>query len=570
MAEGRWNWSALACTGLMVLVGLVGCFTWSGCVDGVESRSGDANDTKAREAYPELEHAMRVLASDEPFVSRAQAVSVADQLVMAMEGKEPAVAARAARVAGDLRRRSYRTFHEVTDAREAIVQYGVASRSDDVELSCAARVAALGLRAEVESEARKVYLALYEESRKMLPTGCAEAARRAMDDLGAYRADAEQMADLDRRAAQGVSSEDGGTREEKVVKPQLDAVVGPATIDSVEVFSARDSARVVIHLTSPALYEVGVIAGDAEQGPRVFVDLAKTKRGKARLEREAEGLVRRVRVGVHGDRTRVVLDLGREAYKRVFYLPEPFRVVMDISTVAPQVEAVVSTAAGTRQVRRVVLDPGHGGRDPGAIGPGGLREKDVVLDIAHRAAPVLSREMGIVTMLTRDDDRFVPLEERAARANAFHADLFLSIHCNAAEDDSARGVQTFVLARAKDESAHRIAARENAASMAAGYQMGAVLEELRGESMAEQSWRMALLLQRATLASLSENYGSVPDGGVRSAAFFVLLGAGMPAVLFEASFLSNPQEEARLATADYRQKLADGIANAVRAYRDGR
>jgi len=126
------------------------------------------------------------------------------------------------------------------------------------------------------------------------------------------------------------------------------------------------------------------------------------------------------------------------------------------------------------------------------------------------------------------------------------------------------------LAGAKDEVSRRLAARENAASMAAGQQMGAVLDELHLESVSHQSWQFATLLQRATLSSLSESYGAVPDGGVRSAAFFVLVGAQMPAALFEVSFVSNPQEETRLATVDYRQKLADGVVNAIRAYRDGR
>jgi N-acetylmuramoyl-L-alanine amidase len=221
-------------------------------------------------------------------------------------------------------------------------------------------------------------------------------------------------------------------------------------------------------------------------------------------------------------------------------------------------------------VRRVVIDPGHGGADPGAIGPGGLAEKEVTLDIAHRVAPILAREIGIVTMLTRDDDRFVSLEERAARANAFHAGLFVSVHCNAAESPERRGVQSFVLAQAKDEAAMRVAARENSTSAAVAEQLTGVVADLQTSDLIEQSAHFATLLQRATLASFAQSYADTPDGGVRSAGFYVLVGAQMPAVLFEASFLSNPQEEQRLATADYRQKLADGIANAIRAYRDGK
>lgn len=526
--------------------------------------------TSAVATFPELEHAMNVVQSEQGFTSRAQAVTIADQVALAAEGKPEQTKLRAAKVVGDLRRRAYRTFHVPTDAREAIVQYEKAAGSEDPELACNAKLAATVLRAEVEDEPREAFEAMYAASRDDGP--CDASYRRALRDLVAYRPDPVKLAAIDERARATAAGGDGRapSSEETVVKPGPDAKPGPAKIKSIETFSARDAARVVIHLTGPAMYDVGTLAGTAEQGPRVYVDLHETKRGKAPRLRESDGLVERVRVGAHKSKTRVVLDLSQRAYRRVFFLPEPFRVLIDVSTTAPRREVKGSTAAGQRRVRRVVLDPGHGGTDPGAIGPGGLREKDVTLDIAHRVAPILSRELGIVTMLTRDDDRYVALEERAARANAFHADLFVSIHCNAAEDPEHRGVQTFVLAKAGDEAALRLAARENAASAAAGHQVGAMLADLQVESVSQQSKQLAALLQRATMASLSESYGNAPDGGVRSAAFFVLLGAQMPAALFEVSFISNPEEESRLATADYRQKLADGIANAIRAYRDGR
>src|SRR5690606_19536524 len=122
-------------------------------------------------------------------------------------------------------------------------------------------------------------------------------------------------------------------------------------------------------------------------------------------------------------------------------------------------------------IRRVALDPGHGGHDPGAVGPRGLREKDVTLDIAHRAGPLIAQELGISTLLTRDTDVYVPLDERAAKANAFGADLFVSIHCNASADPSARGIMTFVLDESEDPLAMHVAARENAASPAAAAEL---------------------------------------------------------------------------------------------------
>jgi N-acetylmuramoyl-L-alanine amidase len=262
-----------------------------------------------------------------------------------------------------------------------------------------------------------------------------------------------------------------------------------------------------------------------------------------------------------------VLDLTAPAYRRVVYLPEPFRVLIDVATHPPEAEP---PSGALRPVQRVAIDPGHGGNDTGAVGPTGLREKDVTLDIAHRVAPVLARELGILTMLTRDGDRYVGLEERTARANAFHADLFVSIHCNAAPSDAARGVMSFVLDTSKDDVALKVAARENATPAEANPQVLSIARDLRLADIGSRSTRLAELLQRTTVASLSGAFGDTPDQGVKTAGFFVLVGAEMPSVLWETSFISNPTEEARLGRAEYRQKLADGVVNAVKAFRQGR
>jgi N-acetylmuramoyl-L-alanine amidase len=261
----------------------------------------------------------------------------------------------------------------------------------------------------------------------------------------------------------------------------------------------------------------------------------------------------------------VVLDLDGRAYRRVFYLPEPYRVVIDVARHPPG----ASTRGQARAVARVVLDPGHGGSDPGAIGPGGVKEKDVTLAIARKAAPVLARD-GTQVLLTRDDDRYVSLEERTARANAFNADVFVSIHCNAAENHQKHGVETYVLDTARDEMAGRIAARENATSQAAGAEIASILASMRLADQATRSSRLADLIERATLASVRGAYPDVTEGGVHTAGFYVLVGARMPGVLLETSYISNAADEARLASDDYQQRLADGIVNAVKAYREGR
>jgi N-acetylmuramoyl-L-alanine amidase len=182
---------------------------------------------------------------------------------------------------------------------------------------------------------------------------------------------------------------------------------------------------------------------------------------------------------------------------------------------------------------------------------------------------LVARELGIVTLLTRDSDDFVPLDERSARANAFGADLFVSIHCNATQAGEATGVMTFVLDESHDALASQIAARENAASPAAGAELAKVMSRVLDISSVNHSVKFAGLLQRSAMASLGPAYPEVRDGGVRRAGFYVLAGAHMPAVLFETSFISSSTGEARLNTGDYRQKLADAIVNAVRAYREG-
>jgi N-acetylmuramoyl-L-alanine amidase len=337
---------------------------------------------------------------------------------------------------------------------------------------------------------------------------------------------------------------------------------GPARVTGIERYGAKDAARVVVFMTRPTRFEVGEVEARSEH-PRVFVDIENASVA-ANASYDVGGLVQRVRTGVQPRGARVVLDLNGPVSRRVFYLPEPFRLVIDV-----QKEADSATAGEKRALRRVVLDPGHGGHDPGATGPSGLHEKDVVLDIAHRAAPLIARELGISTLLTRDGDQYVALDERTARANAFKADLFVSIHCNASEDGSAKGVMTFVLDAGREELAQRVAARENAASSEAAVELANAFSRLGDPASRAASARFAELLQRAAMASLAQRYPEVPNGGVKRAGFYVLAGARMPAVLFETSFISNLGGEASLNTGDFRQKMADGIVNAIRAYRDG-
>lgn len=336
-----------------------------------------------------------------------------------------------------------------------------------------------------------------------------------------------------------------------------------ARVSKVERYGSDDSARIVVHLDRPIRFRPSSKPGAATGGLVVDLEDAAYEGVDGY---ELEGLVRRIRFEPLTGGLRIAMHVREPAQHRAFYLPSPFRVVVDVSRLPARGSG---PSVRGRTVTRIALDPGHGGVDPGAKGPGGLSEKDLVLDIAHRTAPLLARELGVATLLTRDVDARVPLEERVARANAFGADLFISIHCNADRSGSARGVMTFVLDGARDTGLIRLTERENGAPVQHRGQLQRFASQFRGSATTERSTVFANLLQRATMASLWSRYPDSRDGGVHGAAFYVLAGARMPAVLFETSFVSHPVEEARLGTEAYRQKLSDGIVNAVRAYRAG-
>lgn len=484
----------------------------------------------------------------------------ADALAVEASHSTGDAATRALERAAELRLRLFRRERREADALEASELLRQLGRKE-ASARCRAELDRLLLEGELNADADATYRALYTLSRSA-DAACGARVSAALDVLDAFRPpEAVLVAGLEPRSRAATSAVPAVSATPSVQAPS--GAAESATLTRIERYSGKDAARVVVFVSKPVRFEVGSLGGAAGAGPRLFVDLRGAHySGKSALG--AEGLLERVRAAESADGTRVVLDLAESAEHRVFYVPEPFRLIIDVAKPSP------GGRAATREVRRVVLDPGHGGYDPGAIGPSGLREKDVALDIAHRAAPLIARELGISTLLTRDADVFVPLEERTARANAFGADLFVSIHCNAAERSGGSGVMTFVLDDSRDQLASRIAALENSASAEATSELARVMSRVGDRSSDARSAEFASLLQRAAMASLGPSYPDVPDGGVKRAGFYVLAGARMPAVLFETSFISSVRDETRFSTGDFRQKLADAIVNAVRAYKDGR
>jgi N-acetylmuramoyl-L-alanine amidase len=221
------------------------------------------------------------------------------------------------------------------------------------------------------------------------------------------------------------------------------------------------------------------------------------------------------------------------------------------------------------KVRKVVIDPGHGGRDAGAVGPHGLREKNVTLAIARKLANRL-RAQGLSVVLTRDRDVFVSLDDRTRIANEAHADLFVSIHCNAARRRNLSGVETWTLNVASNRYAARLAAYENAEDERRVSDLRLILRDLATKANAGDARELAQSVQSSLVRTLRSRVGSVRDNGVKQALFYVLLGTRMPSILVETAFLSNPEEEARLRSAKYQDGTADAIARGMRDFLDGR
>lgn len=215
--------------------------------------------------------------------------------------------------------------------------------------------------------------------------------------------------------------------------------------------------------------------------------------------------------------------------------------------------------------RTIVIDAGHGGHDPGTIGRGGLQEKDLVLDVAVRLERLVRKELGAEVLMTRSTDVYIPLEERTGIANAKGADLFLSIHANASRNPKARGIETYFLNFARSSHAEAVAARENAISEATLKDLQGLVKAITLNSKIDESRDFASAVQEAMVSGVRKVH-NVPDRGVHTAPFYVLIGASMPAVLAEIAFVSNPDDERRLRAPDYRDTLAHSLLRGVKSY----
>ena len=243
-------------------------------------------------------------------------------------------------------------------------------------------------------------------------------------------------------------------------------------------------------------------------------------------------------------------------------------------TVAPPALASKRNSNGDRtliralglKIGRVVIDPGHGGHDQGSTGPGGLLEKDLVLDIARRLGKLIEDRLGSEVIYTRDDDTFIPLESRTDLANEKKADLFLSIHANSSRYPNVSGIETYYLNFASTRDAMDIASRENAGSQKSVHDLGDLIEKITKHDKAEESKDFAGKMQAALYSAAARSNPSARNRGVKKAPFVVLIGATMPSILVEIGFVSNSREEGLLKRSDHRQKLAEALYKGVARY----
>lgn len=375
------------------------------------------------------------------------------------------------------------------------------------------------------------------------------------------------------------------------------SVAQSPTLESIRYWSGPEYTRIVLDLSAPVVANPNYLKGD---NPRLYFDLVYTDLSMSLPDEIIinNGLVQRVRSSrFDTQRSRIVIDLQQDLEYRTAILDSPHRLVIDIlgapsrqpvaqirrtpdssSFADDSIAGILHSSTDHQPVMRVrqnsngegirliVIDPGHGGRDPGAIGPSGLMEKDVNLALAQVVATALRQQLGVKVLLTRTDDRYLGLRERTEYANRVGADLFISLHANASTSSKPYGVETYFLNLSKTDEAAAVAARENGMSLQDISNLEAILFDLMANAKINESSRLAAEIQQSMVIGLTPKFSNIRDLGVKQGPFHVLLGASMPSALVEAAFITNPREEKRLKSADYQRQVANAIVKGIKNY----
>ena len=345
-----------------------------------------------------------------------------------------------------------------------------------------------------------------------------------------------------------------------------------AEIRALRVHSGPEGTRVVVDLSGPVEHKLFSLPNPS----RVVIDVASSALGPSVRIPEARGFVARMRTGPQPDGVvRIVLELNGNAKPKSFLLPpsESFghRLVVDLaSPVAPEARRVAAAEQAARRELVVAIDAGHGGKDPGASGPKGVREKDVVLAIAKELVAELSRYPGVRPVMTRSTDRYVGFDERMSVAHRARADLFVSIHADAFEDASARGATVYALStgRASDEVTRRAAERENAADLIGGVSI-ADKDETLARVLLDLSQNASISASVLAGQEIIEQLGGVTrmrKTRVQQGSFLVLTSPDVPSLLIETAYISNPREESALRDPSYQGDLARAVSAGIINY----
>lgn len=356
----------------------------------------------------------------------------------------------------------------------------------------------------------------------------------------------------------------------------------PLDVVDVRHWSYESYTRVVVELTGAVDTKVRQLEAADGLPHRLYLDLPDVVVGADFAEPipVTDGLLQRLRIGQNAPgRARLVVDLERYGRHRLFVLSAPHRVVLDVyaerrrdgGSATATDEAAGRQATGSiplalRTVHTVVIDPGHGGEDPGASGKRGLREKDLALAVGLDLRERL-RARGFKVVMTREADRTLGLEERTAIAEGAGADVFVSIHANAAEGPKANGLETYYLDESHERHTLRVAARESGVSAAALDPLQRAMAGLRVEEVSERSAALATSVHAEIVSGIRTVYGSVRDLGVKQGPFHVLFLSGAPAILVEMGFVTHRTDAKRLDSALYRAVVAERIARGVSDYR---
>lgn len=341
---------------------------------------------------------------------------------------------------------------------------------------------------------------------------------------------------------------------------------------ALETAQSSDATTITLHLSDPVRAAVSAVEAEPGKLARLYVDLpvgTHIGRGVARANTGPGERIGAIRIGVgDGGGPRIAIDLETVAAYHVSHAEGGRVVIIGVSGPHPAVSAATPApakdprpAARVRRAARIVIDPGHGGHDPGA--QGFAVEKDVTLSIARRLTRLLRERLQADPVLTRTDDSTLALADRTARANAEGADLFVSIHANASENTRLHGIETYYLNNTDDRATIRLASLENGLDLlhpaAGATDLRYILSDLVQVGKMDDSIALATALQRSLVRRLRDRYADVTDLGVKQGPFYVLVGAYMPCVLVETSFLSHRVEGRRMGRGDYQQLIAEGL-----------